>query len=135
MNVRRPLPVISATVLLILLSLLNLSLVFAPRRPPSSLGTFIYCADIVFGVVGLIGVYGLWTLKRWGWLFTSVFSGLVLLTTVAYLVLALVLSDTGTLVVWELVWALCYALLLVLLVLPTTRNAVAPPGVSVALRR
>ena len=58
----RPLPVTIATVLLALLSLANL---LSPLMLPDGVLALV----VVLGVAGLIGVVGLWMLKRWSlWL-------------------------------------------------------------------
>jgi hypothetical protein len=125
MNTSRPVTVTSAIVLLTLLSLVDLTIVLIPPQHLSLLSGFIYAWSIVFGVVGLSGVFGLWKLKRWGLRLSTVLAALALLTWAPGLVLTLVLGDTTAHVVWSLALTVCYALVLVLVALPATRKAYA----------
>ena len=117
MNTSRPLTVTIATVLLTLVSLFNLiELVIPAKLPP----LFVYTIPVL-GAGGLMAVFGLWKLKRWGLVLTIVISALSILVSVPGLWLA---PGTGGKVISG-VLAVLYALVLVLVALPATRKAVA----------
>ncbi len=125
MNTRRPLTVTIAIVLLILLSLFSLYTPFGPKGPPLFIALFAFIVD---GVGGLIAVFGLWKLQRWGLLLTSVIAALSILVAVPGLWLA---PSTGGKVI-SLVLTLFFVLVLVLVALPATRKAVAAKRVDAA---
>jgi hypothetical protein len=134
MKIHRPRTLISATVLLMLLNLFHFStlLIYPPNSP--RLPGFIYYYSIFAGVVGLIAVVGLWTLKRWGWWLSTSIAALSILASAPYVVLYPHIGaggGTGGKVTAGVV-ALCYVLVLVLVVLPATRKAVAAARASVA---
>ncbi len=114
MNTHRPLTVTIATVLLTLVSLFGLITPVVPHKPP----TIIIALLLVLGVCGLIAVFGLWKLKRWGLLLTSVISALGILMPGLFLV-----PPGGKGIVVSVVLAVLYALVLVLVALPATRKA------------
>ncbi len=116
MNIHRPLTVSIATVLLTLLSLFGLITPVVPHKPP----TIIIALLLVLGVCGLIAVFGLWKLKRWSLLLTSVISALGILMPGLFLV-----PPGGKGIVVSVVLALFYVLVLVLVALPATRKAYA----------
>jgi hypothetical protein len=123
MNTRRPLTLILALVLFALVTAFGLITPLGPRiganQPPL---VIVLYAFIVMGVGGLIALVGLWTLKRWGLLLTSVIAALSILMAVPGLWIA---PTTGGKVI-SLVLSVVNALALVLLVvLPATRKAVA----------
>jgi hypothetical protein len=122
MNTRRPLTVILAIVLLILLSVFGLILTFSAPLIIALYGFIVLTAG------SLIAALGLWNLRRWGWLLTSVLSVLNMLVAVSGLWLA---SGIGGKVV-SLVLALLFILVLVLVALPATRKAVAAKHVRAA---
>ncbi len=127
MNTKRPLTLILAIVLLALLSVFNLStlLIYPPNSP--KLPGILYYGSIVFGVGGLIAVFGLWKLKRWGLLLTTILSALALLWAAPFVVLYPNIGaggGTGGKVTAGVV-TLFYVLVLVLVALPATRKAYA----------
>ncbi len=117
MNTRRPLTLILALVLFALLSLFGLITPMMPNKPPL---VIILYAFIVGGVGGLIAVFGLWTLKRWGLLLTLGIAALSILVSVPGLVIA---PPYGKVVSGVII--VVNALVLVLVALPATRKAVA----------
>jgi uncharacterized membrane protein (DUF2068 family) len=119
MNTHRPLTVSIATVLLMPLSLFGLITPLVPNKPPLMI---VFYGFIVMGVGGLIAAFGLWKLKRWGLLLTSVLSVLSILVSVPGLWLA---PSTGGKVI-SLVLTIFFVLVLVLVALPATRKAYAP---------
>ncbi len=124
MNTKRPLTLILAIVLLALLSLFGL---ITPFRPGPPLVIVLY-AFIVGGVGGLIAVFGLWKLKRWGLLLTIIIASLSILVAVPGLWLAP--STSGKAVSVGII--VFYALVLVLVALPATRKVVAAKRVRAA---
>ncbi len=121
MNTYRPLTVTIATVLLTLLSVFNLSalLIYPPNSP--KLPGILYYGSIVFGVGGLIAVFGLWKLKRWSLLLTTILSALAILWVALFVVLYSSISGK----VLPGVVTVFYVLVLVLVALPATRKAYA----------
>lgn len=122
MNTHRPTTLTIASVLLLLVSLFNLTAPFTNGPPPP----FSY---IIFGlgVCGLLAVFGLWKMKPWGVLLTSILAALALLPAILGLI--------GAPLVGQVVSALIlvvYALVLVLVLLPATRKAVAAARTPVA---
>ncbi len=124
MNTKRPLTLILAIVLLALLSLFGL---ITPFRPGPPLVIVLY-AFIVGGVGGLIAAFGLWKLQRWGLLLTIIIASLSILVSVPGLWLAP--STSGKAVSVGII--VFNALVLVLVVLPATRKAVAAARAPVA---
>jgi hypothetical protein len=115
----RPLPVTVAAILLALCSLLSLP---GPLLPGSEgVPEFVLYSGILLGVVGLVGAVGLWMLKKWGLWLTIVVSVLNILSAAPGLAFApnaaLQAAATGTVVV--------FALIIVLVVLPSSRRALA----------
>ncbi len=123
MNTNRPLTATIAIVLLLLMSVTGLilpllSLFVSLTNPPP----LIVRVDqiLVMGVGGLIAVFGLWKLKRWGLVLTSIIAALSLLVAVYGLLVA---PTEGK---WPPgVFAVLNALVLVLVALPATRRAYA----------
>ncbi len=118
MNTKRPLTLILALVLLALLSLFGLITPFQPG-PPLVIALY---AFIVGGVGGLIAVFGLWKLQRWGLLLTIIIASLSILVAVPGLWLAP--STSGKAVSVGII--VFNVLVLVLVALPATRKAYAP---------
>jgi hypothetical protein len=119
MKTRRPLTVIIAIVLLMLLSVFGLITPFGPNGgPPLPIVLF---AVIVDGVGGLLAVVGLWRMQRWGLRLSIIIAVLSIFATVPGLFLA---PRPGGKVI-SVVLAVLYALVLVLVALPATRQAVA----------
>ena len=119
MNARRPANVTTASILLILLSLFNLSASFQPDaiKPPQP----IIIWALVTGIVGLIAVVGLWSSKRWGWLVTVILSVLNMLGPISGIFVAPTVG--GKVISVGLI--IGYGLVPVLVTLPTTRKAFA----------
>jgi len=117
MNTKRPLTLILALVLFALLTVFGLITPFTPNGPP--LPIMLY-AVIVAGVGGLIALFGLWKLKRWGLLLTMGIAALGILVAVPGLVIAPPYGKviSGVIIVVN-------ALVLVLVALPATRKAFA----------
>jgi uncharacterized membrane protein (DUF2068 family) len=126
MNTPRPLTVTIAIVLLILLSVFGLIAPFLPvaNKPP----LIILVSGFILGAGGLIAVFGLWMLKRWGLRLSSVISALRILAAVPGLFLAP--GVAGKVLTVGLI--VSNALVLVLVTLPATRKAVAAERVRVA---
>lgn len=118
-NTRRPANGASASVLLILLSLFNLSASFQPDAIKSPLPIIIWAS--LSGIIGLIAAVGLWSGKRWGWLVTVIFSPLSMLSAIPGIFLAP--SVAGKAISVGLIVG--YGLVLVLVTLPATRKAFA----------
>jgi hypothetical protein len=119
MNTRRPANVTTASALLLLLSLFNLSASFQPDaiKPPPPIIIF----ASVTGIVGLIAVVGLWNTKRWGWLVTVILAVFNTLGPISGIFLAP--TVVGKAISVGLIVG--YGLALILVTLPTTRKAFA----------
>jgi hypothetical protein len=115
----RPMPITVAAVLQALFSLANLfsPLLFGSEDVPA---VVIY-GGIVLGIVGLVATFGLWMLRKWGVWLTIILSVLNILSAAPGVVFA---PDT-TLQVAATITVVGYAILIVLVVLPTSRQAFA----------
>ena len=112
----RPVPLITAVVLLALISLAGLP---GPLLPGSeAVPDVVLYSGIVLGVVGLIACVGLWMLKRWGYWLTIVVSALNVLSAAPGIVFA-----PGALKLVAAVAVLVSAATIVLVVLPVSRRA------------
>ena len=121
MNTPRPITLTIASVLLLLASLFNLTAPFT-NGPPAPISSII----LGLGVCGLPVVVGLWKMKPWGMRLSSILAVLALLPALSGLIFApLVGKVVSALVV-------VYALVLVLVMLPATRKAVAAARTPVA---
>ncbi len=115
MNTPRPATVTIASVLLLLVSLFDLTAPFTPG-PPAPLSYIAFGS----GVCGILAVFGLWKMKPWGALLAIILAVLDILSAAPGLIFApLVGRLVSALVV------IFYALVLVLVMLPATRKAVA----------
>jgi hypothetical protein len=114
----RPLTLLVAIVLLILLSVFGLITPFAPNPPPLVIQLYGF---IVMGVGGLLAVVGSWLRKRWGLWLTIGISALSILLNVAGLVVAP--NTVGKVI--SAVLLVAYALVLVLVTRPAARQAFA----------
>ena len=123
MNTPRPLTLTIASALLLLVSLFDLTTPFAPVGPPAPLSYII----LGLGVCGLPVVFGLWTMKPWGALLAIILAVLALLPPISGLIFAPLVGKVISALV-----AIVYALVLVLVMLPATRKAVAAARTSVA---
>jgi hypothetical protein len=114
----RPLTVTVATILLALISLLNLLGLWLPGA--DEIPTVVLYAGIVQGILGFLATVGLWMLRTWGLWLSLVISAINLLTTAP----GLVLPDAATMFL-AFVGVIVPALTIVLVVLPTSRRAFA----------
>ena len=112
----RPMPVTVAAILMILISLVGLP---GPLLPGSEdvPGVVIY-GGIVLGIVGLVAAVGLWMLKKWGFWLTIVVSVLNVLSAAPGVAFA-----PGAVKAFAAVGVVIPALIIVLVVLPTSRQA------------
>lgn len=119
MNTSRPGIVTSAMIVLLLLSLFNLSGFFQPDDIKPPLPVLIWA--LVAGVAGLIAAAGLWSVKPWGRLLTIVLSAVSAVSAVPGIFLAPNLAGKSV----SVALIVLYGLVLVLAVLPATRQAFA----------
>lgn len=118
----RPQSVTVAAILLVLLSLFGfpwLPMLLFPGvgDPPA----FIYYSGIVLGIVGLLVAFGLWMLKTWSFWATIIVAVLNLLVGAP----GIVLGPTAGIQVTSAVLAVVTVLIIVLVVLPSSRGALA----------
>ena len=122
MNTQRPLPVISAAILLVLLSLMGFPfpwmLLFSGVEEPPA---FVIYSGIVIGIVGLVVAVGLWMMKPWSYWATIIVCVLNLLSGAP----GIVLGPTAGIQVLSAVLAVVTVLIIVLVVLPSSRRALA----------
>jgi hypothetical protein len=115
----RPLPVTVAAIIQVLVSLLSLP---GPLLPGSEgVPAVVLYSGIVLGVAGLVASAGLWTLKKWGlWLtiVVNVLGGLSAAPGVGA-------APNAALQAAALAGVLISALIIVLVVLPSSRRALA----------
>jgi uncharacterized membrane protein (DUF2068 family) len=109
-----PLPVITAMILLALLSLTNL----VPAQPVIFEGnpTAAVFLPIVVGVLGLVGAWGLWRLKRWAMWLVIVVCVLIILMTAPEL-------TSPFMAIYAAIYIMVCALVILLAVLPSSRRA------------
>ena len=120
----RPLPVTFAAILLALFSvLLNLTFPLWAQAIPreEELPVFIVYLTVVIGVVGLVGAAGLWMLRKWGLWLAIVVCVLNLLDGAS----GVVGAPYPALQVVSTVIVVVYALIIALVVLPSSRRALA----------
>jgi len=131
-------PVIIATVLHLLLALLLVGMavyVLLQIRNPeiAKEPEAVHGVMIGAGVVGgpaiplLIGAWGLWTRKRWGW-WTSLLTDVLLVATLAYSMV-----DDNSIDMEQVVPTVCIAALVVILLLPWVRRHYARGQVQEAV--
>ncbi len=119
----RPLPVTVAAILLVLVCLEDLPfpwLLLFPgveQQPPA----FILYSGIVLGIVGLVVAVGLWMMKKWSFWATIVVCVLDFLLGAPSVVMAPAATIRATVAVLEVV----AVLIIVLVVLPSSRRALA----------
>ena len=118
----RPLPVTVAAILLVLLSLMNFPFPWwflfpGVEDPP----TFVIYSGIVVGLVGLVVAAGLWMLKTWS------LRAAVIVCVINLLVGApgVVMGPTAALRATVLVTEVVAVLVIVLVVVPSSRRALA----------
>ena len=119
----RPLPVTVATILLALFSVMNFPGPWWYAVPGAAEVTpmFVLYSGIVLGIVGLVAAVGLWMMKTWSYWATIVVCVLNILLNVSGLVMML----PGGLKALIAVQTIGFVLTLVLVVLPSTRRALA----------
>lgn len=123
MRPRRPQPVTIAAILLVLLSLFNFPwpwmLLFPglEEEPPA----FIIYSGIVVGIVGIVVAGGLWMMKKWSFWATIVVCVLNFLLGAP----GVVFAPTAPLRVFIAVLEVVAVLIIVLVVLPSSRRALA----------
>ena len=123
MNTHRPTTVTIASVLLLLVSLFDLTAPFTPNGPPAPISYI----SLGLGVCGMPVVFGLWKMKPWGMRLSTILAVLAILATIPGLIFAPLVGQ-----VVSALLAVFYALVLVLVVLPATRKAVAAARPPVA---
>jgi hypothetical protein len=115
----RPLPVTVAAIIQALFSLLSLP---GPLLPGSEgVPAVVLYSGIVLGVGGLVASAGLWMLKKWGLWLTIIVNVLGALSAAP----GLVVAPNAALGAAALVGVLISVLILVLVVLPSSRRALA----------
>jgi hypothetical protein len=126
MTTARPAVVTSASVLLLLLSLFNLTIFFLPADLQPPVPVMIWA--IAAAVVGLIGLVGLWGVKRWGWLLSLIVAAPSVLISIPGIFLAPTLTGKSVSVGLIVGYGLTFALLLA----PAARAAFAAQRAGVA---
>ena len=112
----RPLPVTVAATLMALISLAGLP---GPLVPGSEeVPAVVVYGGIVLGIVGLVAAVGLWMLKNWGFWLTIVVSVLNILSAAPGVAFA-----PGAVKIFALIGVVVPALIIVLIVLPSSRDA------------
>src|SRR5215212_9008423 len=118
----RPLPVVVAAILLVLLSLFDFpwpyELLFPGAEEPPA---FILYSGYVLGIVGIVVAVGLWMLKPWSLWATIVVSVLNFLLGLPGVLFAPGAALKAVIAVTEIVTVL----IIVLVMLPTSRRALA----------
>jgi len=119
----RPLPVTVAAILLALFSLMNFPGPWWYVVPGVAEVTpmIVIYSGIVLGIVGIVGAVGLWMLKTWSLWLTVVVCVLNILLNVSGLVMVL----PGGLKALIAIQTIGFVLTLVLVVLPSSRRALA----------
>ena len=112
----RPVTLTIAAVLLGLFSLLSLV-----PMPMEGVPAFVVYLGIALGVVGLVAAVGLWLLKRWSIWLTILVCGLSILSAAP----GVAFAPNAALQVAASIGVLVPALIIVLIVLPTSRRALA----------
>ena len=127
----RPMPVTVAAILLALFSLMNFPGPWWYLVPGAAEVTsmFLIYSGIVLGIVRLVGAVGLWMMKTWSLWLTIV----VCVVNIVLNVSGLVMMLPGGLKALIAIQTIGFVLTLVLVVLPSTRRALAaadqPPRV------
>src|SRR5215213_5985647 len=119
----RPLPVIVAAILLALFSLMNFPGPWWYLVPGAAEVTpmFVIYSGIVLGIVGIVAAVGLWMLKTWSFWLTIIVCVLNILFNASGLIMVL----PGGLKALIALQTIGFVLTLVLVVLPSTRGALA----------
>ena len=115
----RPLPVTVAAILLALISLLSLP---GPLLPGSEgVPSVVIYGGIVLGILGIVAVVGLWTLRRWSIWLSVVVSALGILSAAP----GVAFAPNATLQAAATVGVVIPAIIIVLVVLTPSRRALA----------
>ena len=115
----RPLPVTVAAILLALISLLNFP---APLMPGSEeIPAVVIYSGFGLGVIGLVAAVGLWMLKKWSILLTVI----VCVPSILSAAPGIAFAPNAALQFAAAVGVAVPALIIVLVVLPTSRQAFA----------
>jgi hypothetical protein len=119
----RPLPVTVAAILLALFSVLNLLFPLWAESIPreEEVPALVVYTTVLVGVAGLLGTAGLWMLRKWSLWLTIVVSVLNVLDGAA----GVVGAPNAALQVAATVMVVGFALIIVLVVLPSSRQALA----------
>jgi hypothetical protein len=120
----RPLPVAVAAILLALFSVLfDLSFPLWAEAIPrgDEVPALVVYTSVVVGVAGLVGAAGLWMLRKWGVWLTIIVCVLNLLDAAG----GVVGAPNAALQVASAIGVLGFALIIVLVVLPSSRRALA----------
>ncbi len=119
----RPQSVTVAAILLLLLSLFGFPwpwmLLFAEAEQPPA---FVLYTGLVLGIVGLVVAVGLWMMKAWSYWATIIVCVLNFLSGVP----GVILGPTAGIQVLSAVLGVVAVLIIVLVVLPSSRRALAP---------
>ena len=115
----RPMPITVAAILMVLVSLVGLP---GPLLPGSEeVPAVVIYGGIVLGIVGLVAAVGLWLLRKWGLWLTVVVSVLNLLSAAP----GIVFAPSVAVLVFAAVGVVVPALIIVLVVIPSSRRALA----------
>ncbi len=114
----RPQTVIFAAILLALFSVLNVLFPFFPIEGIPEAAVYI---GVVAGAIGLVGAAGLWLLRRWGIWITIIVSVLNILDAAP----GIAFAPNAALQIAATVTVLGFALIIVLVVVPSSRRALA----------
>ena len=115
----RPMPITVAAILMVLVSLVGLP---GPLLPGSEeVPAVVIYGGIVLGIVGLFAAVGLWLLRKWGLWLTVVVSVLNLLSAAP----GIVFAPSVAVLVFAAVGVVVPALIIVLVVIPSSRRALA----------
>ena len=119
----RPLPVTVAAILLALFSVLNLLFPLWAEAIPreEEVPALVVYTTVLVGVAGLLGTAGLWMLRKWSLWLTIVVSVLNVLDAAA----GVGGAPNAALQVAGTVMVVGFALIIVLVVLPSSRRALA----------
>jgi uncharacterized membrane protein (DUF2068 family) len=119
----RPLPVTVAAILLALFSLMNFPGPWWYAVPGAAEVTpmFVIYSGIVLGIVGIVAAVGLWLMKTWSFWLTIV----VCVVNILFNVSGLVMELPGGLKAVIALQTIGFILVIVLVVLPASRRALA----------
>lgn len=125
MITQRPMTVTVAASLLGLSSALSVATTFIPTFSEGVPAVVVY-GGTALGVLGLIAAYGLWALRRWGVWLSVVLSALNLPSAAP----GIAFAPTTALFVFATASVIGSALIIVLVLMPASRRAVAAESVG-----